>query len=132
MGAMMIAEPKVKGFKGKRTATAGWYNTKAFEKFAKEDDYYAKSFNGDGFSREMKEQVIETIRKDWGEVDMVVYSLAAPHRMLADGTTVSSVLKTVGEKLTNKTVNLKANEIAEVTVPVANEEEIQNTIPILT
>ncbi len=130
-GADTIGVSFEKEAKGKRTATAGWYNTKAFEKFAKEDGYYAKSFNGDGFSREMKEQVIKTIREDWGKVDMVVYSMAAPRRTLADGTVVSSVLKTVGEELTNKTIDLKTNEITEVTVPVANEEEIQNTIKVM-
>lgn len=116
---------------GRRTATAGWYNTKAFEEFAAADGYYAKSFNGDGFSKEMKEQVIEAIRQDFGKVDMVVYSLAAPRRTLADGTTVSSVLKTVGREFTNKTIDLRNNEITEVTVPVANEEEIQNTIKVM-
>lgn len=116
---------------GRRTATAGWYNTKAFEEFAAADGYYAKSFNGDGFSKEMKEQVIEAIRQDFGKVDMVVYSLAAPRRTLADGTTVSSVLKTVGREFTNKTIDLRNNEITEVTVPVANEEEIQNTIRVM-
>lgn len=116
---------------GKRTATAGWYNTKAFEEFAAADGYYAKSFNGDGFSKEMKEQVIETIRQDFGKVDMVIYSMAAPRRTLADGTTVSSVLKTVGREFTNKTIDLRNNEIKEVTVPVANEEEIQNTVKVM-
>ena len=116
---------------GRRTATAGWYNTKAFEEFAKEDGYYAKSFNGDGFSEEMKNQVIETIRKDFGKVDMVVYSMAAPRRTMPDGTTVSSVLKTVGKELTNKTIDLRNNEIKDVTVPVANEEEIENTVKVI-
>ena len=116
---------------GRRTATAGWYNTKAFEEFAKEDGYYAKSFNGDGFSEEMKNQVIETIRKDFGKVDMVVYSMAAPRRTMPDGTTVSSVLKTVGKELTNKTIDLRNNEIKDVTVPVANEEEIENTVKVM-
>lgn len=116
---------------GRRTATAGWYNTKAFEEFATADGYYAKSFNGDGFSKEMKEQVIETIKADWGKVDMVVYSLAAPRRTLADGTTVSSVLKTVGNEFTNKTIDLRTNEITEVTVPVASEEEIRNTVTVM-
>ena len=116
---------------GRRTATAGWYNTKAFEEFAKEDGYYAKSFNGDGFSEEMKNQVIETIRKDFGKVDMVVYSMAAPRRTMPDGTTVSSVLKTVGKELTNKTIDLLNNEIKDVTVPVANEEEIENTVKVM-
>ena len=116
---------------GRRTATAGWYNTKAFEEFAKEDGYYAKSFNGDGFSEEMKNQVIETIRKDFGKVDMVVYSMAAPRRTMPDGTTISSVLKTVGKELTNKTIDLRNNEIKDVTVPVANEEEIENTVKVM-
>ena len=116
---------------GRRTATAGWYNTKAFEEFAKEDGYYAKSFNGDGFSEEMKNQVIETIRKDFGKVDMVVYSMAAPRRTMPDGTTVSSVLKTGGKELTNKTIDLRNNEIKDVTVPVANEEEIENTVKVM-
>ena len=116
---------------GRRTATAGWYNTKAFEEFAKEDGYYAKSFNGDGFSEEMKNQVIETIRKDFGKVDMVVYSMAAPRRTMPDGTTVSSVLKTVGKELTNKTIDLRNNEIKDVTVPGAKEEEIENTVKVM-
>ena len=116
---------------GRRTATAGWYNTKAFEEFAKEDGYYAKSFNGDGFSAEMKQQVIEAIKEDWGKVDMVVYSLAAPRRTMPDGTTVSSVLKTVGKEFTNKTIDLRNNEVKEVTVPVATEEEIENTVKVM-
>lgn len=130
-GADTIGVSFEKEAKGKRTATAGWYNTKAFEKFATEDGYYARSFNGDGFSREMKEQVIDTIRKDWGKAEMVVYSMAAPRRTLSDGTMVSSVLKTVGKELTNKTIDLKTNEIKDVTVPVANEEEIANTVKVM-
>lgn len=116
---------------GKRTATAGWYNTKAFEKIAGEDGYYAKSFNGDGFSREMKDEVIQCIKEDFGKVDMVVYSMAAPRRTLPSGTTVSSVLKTVGEPFTNKTLDLRTNEIKEVTVPEADEDEIKATIQVM-
>ncbi len=116
---------------GKRTATAGWYNTKAFEKFATEDGYYAKSFNGDGFSKQMKEDVIACIKEEFGQVDMIVYSMAAPRRTMEDGTTVTSVLKTVGEPFTNKTIDLRNNEIKEVTVTEANEEEIQATIQVM-
>lgn len=130
-GADTIGVAFEKEAKGKRTATAGWYKTKAFEQFAAEDGYYARSFNGDGFSKEMKEQVIEAIKSDWGQVEMVVYSMAAPRRTLADGTTVSSVLKTVGQEFTNKTIDLRTNEITEVTVPVANEEEIANTVKVM-
>lgn len=116
---------------GKRTATAGWYNTKAFEKFAKEDGHYARSFNGDGFSSEMKEQVIRCIREDFGQVDMIIYSMAAPRRTMPDGTTVSSVLKTVGKPFTNKTIDLRTNEVREATVPEATEEEIRDTVRVM-
>lgn len=68
---------------------------------------------------------------DWGKVDMIVYSMAAPRRTLADGVTVSSVLKTVGSEFTNKTIDLRNNEITEVTVPVASGEEIENTIKVM-
>lgn len=130
-GADTIGVAFEKEAKGKRTASAGWYNTKAFEEFAAKDGYYAKSFNGDGFSAEMKEKVIEAIRSDWGTVDMVVYSLAAPRRTMPDGTAVSSVLKTVGSEFTNKTIDLKNNEITEVTVPTATEEEVENTVKVM-
>ncbi len=116
---------------GNRTATAGWYNTAAFERFAAEDGLYAKTLNGDAFSREMKDQVIDVIKKDLGQVDLVVYSLAAPRRTLADGKTVSSVLKTVGEPYTNKTIDLKNNTVSDITVPPATEQEIQDTITVM-
>lgn len=130
-GADTIGVSFEKEAKGKRTATAGWYNTKAFEQIAAEDGYYAKSFNGDGFSKEMKDEVIRTIKNDWGQADMVIYSMAAPRRTMPDGTKVSSVLKTVGEEFTNKTIDLRTNEITEVTVPVANDEEIKDTVKVM-
>ena len=82
---------------GSRTASAGWYNTAAFEQFAQADGLYAKTINGDAFSKAVKDETIALIQRDLGKVDAVVYSLAAPRRTMADGTTVSSVLKTVGE-----------------------------------
>ena len=116
---------------GNRTASAGWYNTAAFERFAEEEGLYAKSLNGDAFSKEMKDQVINVIKEDLGQVDLVVYSLASPRRTLADGTTVSSVLKTVGEPYTNKTIDLKTNTISEITVPTATEQEIADTVTVM-
>jgi len=52
---------------GVRTATAGWYNSTAFEQKAQQAGLYAKSFNGDAYSDDMKRKVIETIKKDWGQ-----------------------------------------------------------------
>jgi enoyl-[acyl-carrier protein] reductase/trans-2-enoyl-CoA reductase (NAD+) len=116
---------------GRRTATAGYYNTRAFEEEAAKEGLYAKSINGDAFSLEIKEQVINTIKADMGKVDMVVYSLAAPRRTTPDGQKYASVLKTVGEEYTNKTLVLKDNTIAEAHIPAATEEEIYNTIKVM-
>ncbi len=116
---------------GRRTATAGFYNTRAFEEEAKKEGLYAKSINGDAFSLEIKEQVIETIKADLGKVDMVVYSLAAPRRTTPDGKKYTSVLKTVGEEYSNKTLVLKDNTIAEAHIPAATEEEIESTIKVM-
>src|SRR3990167_3078387 len=52
---------------GKRTATAGWYNSVAFEKKANEAGIYAKSVNGDAFTSDVKNQVVDLIKKDLGK-----------------------------------------------------------------
>ncbi len=116
---------------GRRTATAGFYNTRAFEEEAKKDSLYAKSINGDAFSLEIKQQVIDTIKADMGKVDMVIYSLAAPRRVTPDGHKYTSVLKTVGEEYTNKTLVLKDNTVTMAHIPAATEEEIENTIKVM-
>ena len=92
--------------KEKRTASAGWYNTAAFEQFAQNDGYYAKSINGDAYSQEIKEETIALIKKDFGQVDMVIYSLAAPRRKAPDGVTYRSVLKTVDKEFTLSLIHI--------------------------
>lgn len=115
---------------GNRTATSGWYNTLAFEKYAAADGLYAKTVNGDAYSDECKQQVIDLIKADLGKVDMVVYSLAAPRRAVGE-TVYQSVLKTTGEPYTNKTIDLRTNTICEITIPAATEEEIEATVKVM-
>ncbi len=115
----------------KKPASAGWYNTAAFEEFAHKDGLYAKTINGDAFSEEIKKQTIETIKKDLGKVDVVIYSLAAPRRTTSDGTVYSSVLKTTEGCYTNKTIDLKDNSVKEVTIEPATEEEVLHTIKVM-
>lgn len=116
---------------GKRTATPGYYNTKAFEEFAVKNGYYAKTINGDAFSEEIKSQTINLIKKDLGEVDMVIYSLAAPRRTTSDGTTYKSVLKTTEGDFTNKSWNLSNNIISEATISSASEDEVYSTVKVM-
>ncbi len=115
---------------GNKTGTSGWYNTKAFEKFAQADGLYAKTVNGDANSEECKKEVIDLIKSDLGKVDMVVYSLAAPRRTVGE-VTYSSVLKTTGSAYTNKSIDLKNNAISEVTIEPATEEEIAATVKVM-
>lgn len=116
----------------KKTASAGWYNTAAFEEAAAKEGLYAKSFNGDAFSNEMKQKVIEAIKADLGQVDMVVYSLASPRRVDPNtGEIYKSVLKPTGETFTNKNLNTDKKEIETVSIEPANEDEIAQTIKVM-
>ena len=116
----------------RRTASAGFYNSAAFEEQAQRDGLYAKSINGDAFSNEAKEKTIELIKQDLGKIDLVVYSLASPRRTdPTDGVTYSSVLKPIGNSYTAKNLNTDTQLVGEVTVEPANEEEIADTIKVM-
>lgn len=115
----------------KRTATAGWYNSAAFEKIAHGDGHYAKSINGDAFSDEIKKQVADLIRADLGKIDCVVYSLASPRRQMMDGSVKHSVLKPVGEVYRNKTVDTNTGMVTEIAIEPATAEEIADTVSVM-
>ena len=116
-----------------KMGTAGWYNSAAFEQEAHEAGLYAKSINGDAFSDEVKKQTIELIKKDLGQVDLVVYSLASPRRTHPKtGVAHSSVLKPIGQSFTNKTVDFHTGVVSDITIPPTdNEDDIPNTIAVM-
>ncbi|MGF1926218.1 MAG: enoyl-ACP reductase FabV, partial [Bacteroidia bacterium] len=115
-----------------KTASPGWYNTAAFETEAIKSGLYAKSINGDAFSNEVKQQTIELIKADLGQIDLVIYSLASPVRTNPNtGVTHRSVLKPIGGSYTNKTVDFHTGIVTEVSIEPANEEEIENTIAVM-
>lgn len=116
-----------------KMGTAGWYNSAAFEKEAHAAGLYAKSINGDAFSDDIKRQTIDLIKKDLGQVDLVVYSLASPRRTHPKtGVAYASVLKPIGQPFTNKTVDFHTGVISDITInPVENDEDIANTIAVM-
>ncbi len=116
---------------GKRTASAGWYNTAAFERAAQAKGLYAKTINGDAFSAQVKQQTIELIRQGLKTVDLVVYSLASPRRTMPDGTVVSSVLKTTGGDYTNTTIDLQNRTLSPVTLTPATPQEVEDTTKVM-
>ncbi|MBN64618.1 MAG: enoyl-[acyl-carrier-protein] reductase FabV [Gemmatimonadetes bacterium] len=117
---------------GRRTATAGWYNSAAFEAAARAAGHYARSINGDAFSDEIKTQTIEAIRADLGQIDLVVYSLASPRRTHpSTGESFSSVLKPIGQTYSNKTVNVQSGEVTDIDIEPASDEEIAGTEAVM-
>lgn len=116
----------------KRTASAGWYNTAAFEKKAHQAGLYARSFNGDAFSVALKQQVIECIQHDWnGKVDLVIYSLAAPRRQDHNGVVYSSVLKPIGQPYSDKTVDIISGVVSNASIDPATQEEVDATVKVM-
>ncbi len=116
---------------GTRCASAGWYNTAAFDKYASAEGLYSRNVMGDAYSDPVKGAVCDLIEKELGEIDMLIYSLAAPRRTLADGTSVSSVLKPVGTAYTGKSVDLRTGKLSEVTLEPASEAEIEATVRVM-
>jgi len=117
---------------GKRTATAGWYNSVAVQKAAQQAGLYAKSINGDAFTDEIKNEVVELIKKDLGQIDLLIYSLAAPRRVHPrTGEVSKSTLKPIGSRYTNKSIDFDKDEVTEVTLEPASPEEVEQTVAVM-
>ena len=112
-----------------RPASAGWYNSAAFDQAARDAGRYSKSLNGDAFSDEFKQMTIAELKAHMGKVDMVVYSLAAPRRTDPEtGVVYKSALKPIGEPFTAKTVDTDKAAVHTITLEPATEEDIHNTV----
>lgn len=116
----------------KRPGTAGWYNSAAFTEFAKAEGLYAKNINGDAFSDACRAEAIKLIKEDLGQVDMVVYSLAAPVRTIpSTGETVRSTLKPIGQTYTSTAIDTNKDEIINSSLEPATPEEVENTVKVM-
>jgi enoyl-[acyl-carrier protein] reductase/trans-2-enoyl-CoA reductase (NAD+) len=115
-----------------KTATPGWYNTSAFTTAARAAGLYAKNFNGDAFSDALKTEVLATIKRDLGQVDLIVYSLASPRRTHPKtGFVHKSTLKPVGQSYSNQTVDTDKGIVSTITIEPASEAEIADTAAVM-
>lgn len=124
---VFFERPSVKN----RTASAGWYKSASFTKMAEQEGLYATNLNGDAFSEELKAATIELIKKDLGQVDMVVYSVAAPARQMPDGELVRSTLKPIGEPFEGSTIDINTSQIRTVALEPASVEEVNDTVKVM-
>jgi len=130
-GASTIGVFFERGASGNRTASPGWYKSAAFTRLAREQGLYAKNINGDAFSDAIKQATINLIKADLGQVDMVIYSLAAPARQMPDGEVARSVLKPIGKPFEGSSVDLNSGEIRATALEPANAQEIEDTIKVM-
>jgi len=115
-----------------RTASAGWYNSAAFEQAAEAAGLKSFSVTGDAFTDEIKAKTAKVIAEKLGKVDMIIYSVATARRTdPRTGETFNSTLKPIGQPYTNKTVNFHTGEISSVTLEPATEQEIADTVAVM-
>ena len=127
LGVSFEREPK----EGK-PGSAGFYNNLALQKLAREKGVLAVDVNGDAFSHECKDEVIQRAKEMGGEFDLVIYSLASPRRLdPEDGQTYRACLKPVGMIYKNKTLDTDRKEVKEVTIDPASEDEILHTEKVM-
>lgn len=116
----------------RRTATAGWYNTAAFEAAAAQAGLKSACWNGDAFSHEAKARVVEALKRDFPPVDCVVNSVAAPRRTHPDTKeSFASVLKPIGAPYRSKTLNTDKARVEEVELEPASAEEVDATVAVM-
>ena len=117
---------------GKRTATAGYYNSVALHQLAAQDGFSAESINGDAFSDDIKRETIDRIKASMGKIDMLVYSIAAPRRIHPrTGGEHNSVLKPIGQSYTSQTIDLNREVVTDVTLEAASDQEITDTVAVM-
>ncbi|MFC4778683.1 enoyl-ACP reductase FabV [Paenibacillus sp. GCM10023252] len=121
-----------KAAEGARTASAGWYNSAAFEQAALEAGRKSYSIVGDAFSDEIKAKTIDLIKTELGQIDLIIYSVASPRRTHPKtGEVFSSVIKPIGDTYSAKTVNFHNGEVSIATIEPATEEEIRQTVAVM-
>ncbi len=116
-----------------RSGSAGWYNNLYFREIAEAHGLYAKNLVGDAFSASVRDQVLNTIKTDFGgKVDLVVYSLATGVRPDPEnGNLIRSAIKPVGSLYTGLTLNIEMEQLDAVTLEPATLQEIDSTIKVM-
>ena len=131
-GAKSIGVYYERAADGKRTATAGHYNSYALRQQAEKDGFFATDLNGDAFSDDLKRQTVDRIKRELGKVDVVVYSLASPRRNHPrTGAEHQSVLKPIGEPYRGKTIDLNREVVTDVLIEPATAVEVEDTVAVM-
>ncbi|MGC9532420.1 enoyl-ACP reductase FabV [Vibrio atlanticus] len=117
----------------KSLGSAGWYNNIYFKKEAEREQRTAINIVGDAFSQETRSQVVEDIETYFeGEVDLIIYSLAAGVRPKPNTEEFwRSAIKPIGESVTGATISLEHDNWVTNTLDAATEEEAESTLKVM-
>ncbi len=118
--------------KGKKTGTAGYWNNVFFQHYAKQTKQTHKDFNGDAFSLDMKQKVLDYIKDTFGQVDLIIYSLASGARKNHEtGEIIRSYIKPLGQTAYGKTIDLQSMEVVDLSIEPANDQETKDTVYVM-
>lgn len=117
----------------KSLGSAGWYNNIYFKQEAKREGRKAINIVGDAFSKETRSQVVEAIETYFeGEVDLIIYSLAAGVRPKTDTEEFwRSAIKPIGQSVTGTTISLEDDSWNTTTLEPATEDEAESTLKVM-
>lgn len=114
--------------KGKRMGSFGYYNNQIFmEKYPE-----TKMINGDAFSFEVKDEVIDYYKTNDQKIDLIIYSLASGVRVdpFTNEKYISS-LKPIGKDYTGLNIDMGKDILKTQTLTSASEEEIAATVKVM-
>lgn len=111
--------------------SAGWYNNQAFEYYARRADKMALTCNQDAFQRNAKEWVVQKLQQSEKQIDVLVYSLAAPKRSIKGVADYASAIKPINETFRGKTLDVYKGEIRDIEISTATHDEIDATVKVM-
>ncbi|WP_025725238.1 trans-2-enoyl-CoA reductase family protein [Acholeplasma granularum] len=118
--------------KGSKTGSAGFWNNLFFQDEVKNLNTKHIDFNADAFLLETKQTILETIKKEFGQIDLLIYSLASGVRKNIDtGDMVRSSIKPLGSPAVGRTIDIKSMQVEPLTVEPATESETNDTVFVM-
>lgn len=112
----------------RRTASAGWYRVAAASELSKDFEFV----NGDCFDPATKDDVLTRFGRDHGQIDYLIYSVAAPRRTQGD-VTYQSVIKPIGNGHATYSLDVDGMTPAlrRVEIGPAGDDEIAATVKVM-
>lgn len=118
--------------RGSKTGSAGYWNNLFFQDAVKDSSQKHFDFNADAFIPETKQAILETIKKEFGQIDLLIYSLASGARKNVEtGELVRSAIKPLGKPAVGRTIDIKSMHVEPLVVEPANEQETKDTVFVM-